>query len=43
MLLVAFILVLLSFLPKDAKLGSYSLKPVDMFSDVKSDSSNTGM
>lgn len=37
LLLVLFILILLSFIPKDAKVGSYNVKPVDMFSDVKPD------
>lgn len=32
---VVILLILFSFIPRDAKIGSYSLKPVDMFSDIK--------
>lgn len=37
LLLVLLILILLSFIPRNAKIGSYSVKPVDMFSDIKAE------
>lgn len=35
--LVVILLMLFSFIPKGTKIGSYTLKPVDMFSDIKPD------
>lgn len=30
-------MILLSFIPQDARIGQYYVKPVDMFSDIKPD------
>lgn len=37
LLIIAVCLVLLSFIPENTKLGSWAVRRVDLFSDIKAD------